>query len=69
MYPLPMLRLCIALFAVSEGWLLLDIGLFVLFLDSIQLFAVLLRIFSTKSFECNYSTVYLRVCLFLKGIQ
>ena len=24
--PLPILRLCIALFAVAEGWLLLDIG-------------------------------------------
>ena len=29
--PLPILRLCIALFAVAEGWLLLDIGWFVLF--------------------------------------
>ena len=27
----PHLRLCIALFAVAEGWLLLDIGWFVLF--------------------------------------
>ena len=27
----PILRLCIALFAVAEGWLLLDIGWFVLF--------------------------------------
>ena len=27
-----LLRLCIALFAVAEGWLLLDIGWFVLFL-------------------------------------
>ena len=26
------IRICIALFAVAEGWLLLDIGLFVLFL-------------------------------------
>ena len=30
--PPPMLRLYIALFAVAEGWLLLDIGWFVLFL-------------------------------------
>ena len=29
--PPPILRLCIALFAVAEGWLLLDIGWFVLF--------------------------------------
>ena len=29
--PPPILKLCIALFAVAEGWLLLDIGLFVLF--------------------------------------
>ena len=29
--PPPILRLCIALFAVVEGWLLLDIGWFVLF--------------------------------------
>ena len=29
----PILRLCIALFAVAEGWLLLDIGWFVLFLS------------------------------------
>ena len=27
----PILRLCYALFAVAEGWLLLDIGWFVLF--------------------------------------
>ena len=31
-YPLPILRLNIAYFAVAEGWLLLDIGWFVLFL-------------------------------------
>ena len=31
--PPPILRLCIALFAVAEGWLLLDIGWFVLFLE------------------------------------
>ena len=30
--PLSILRLCIALFTVTEGWLLLDIGWFVLFL-------------------------------------
>ena len=30
--PNPLLRLCIALFSVAEGWLLLDIGWFVLFL-------------------------------------
>ena len=29
----PFLRLCIALFAVAEGWLLLDIGWFVLFYE------------------------------------
>ena len=29
----PILRLNIAYFAVAEGWLLLDIGLFVLFLE------------------------------------
>ena len=29
--PPPILRLSIAYFAVAEGWLLLDIGLFVLF--------------------------------------
>ena len=29
--PPPLLRLCITLIAVAEGWLLLDIGLFVLF--------------------------------------
>ena len=29
--PPPILMLCIALFAFAEGWLLLDIGLFVLF--------------------------------------
>ena len=38
MFPLvllpPILRLCIALFAVAEGCLLLDIGWFVLFLFS-----------------------------------
>ena len=28
----PLLRQCIATFAVAEGWLLLDIGCFVLFL-------------------------------------
>ena len=28
----PLLRQCIAIFAVAEGWLLLDIGLFVLFI-------------------------------------
>ena len=32
--PPPILRLCIALFAVAEGWLLLDIGWFVLFLEA-----------------------------------
>ena len=32
--PPPILRLCIALFAVAEGWLLLDIGLFVLVLHT-----------------------------------
>ena len=31
--PLPVLGLCVALFAVAEGWLLLDIGWFVLFLE------------------------------------
>ena len=30
---LPHLRQCIALFAVAEGWLLLDVGWFVLFLE------------------------------------
>ena len=30
----PILRLYVALFAVAEGWLLLDIGWFVLFLDN-----------------------------------
>ena len=34
LYPPPLLRQCIAIFAVAEGWLLLDIGLFVLFLQS-----------------------------------
>ena len=33
----PVLWLCIALFAVAEGWLLLDIGWFVLFQKSIHL--------------------------------
>ena len=28
----PILRVCIALFAVAEGWLLLDIGWFILFM-------------------------------------
>ena len=32
-YPLPILRLRIALFAIYEGWLLLNIEWFVLFLD------------------------------------
>ena len=32
----PPLRLCIALFAVAEGWLLLDIGWFVLFFTHID---------------------------------
>ena len=32
--PSPLLRLFIALFAVADGWLLLDIGGFVLFLMS-----------------------------------
>ena len=31
LYPPPLLRQCIALFTVAEGWLLLDIGRFVLF--------------------------------------
>ena len=30
--PIPLMRLCIALFAVAERWLMLDIGCFVLFL-------------------------------------
>ena len=33
LYP-PLLSQCIATFAVTEGWLLLDIGLFVLFFKS-----------------------------------
>ena len=32
--PPPILRLCIDLFAVAKGWLLLDIGWFVLFLQN-----------------------------------
>ena len=35
LYPLPLLRQCIATFTVAEGWLLLDIGWFILFLNSI----------------------------------
>ena len=35
--PPPILRLCIALFAVAEGWLLLDIGWFVLFLSKLTI--------------------------------
>ena len=35
--PPPILRLCIVLFVVAEGWLLLDIGWFVLFfIDAIS---------------------------------
>ena len=36
--PPPILRLNIAYFAVAEGWLLLDIGWFVLFLNHILIF-------------------------------
>ena len=35
--PPPILRLNIAYFAVAEGWLLLDIGWFVLFLYTVQI--------------------------------
>ena len=35
LYPTPHLRQCIALFAFAKGWLLLDIGWFVLFLNYI----------------------------------
>ena len=37
LYHPPLLRQCIALFAVAERWLLLDIGWFVLFMYSIVL--------------------------------
>ena len=46
--PHPHLRQCIALFAVAEGWLLLDIGWFVLFLDICQLFMWLVCFIMTK---------------------
>ena len=46
--PFP-LRLFIALFAVAEGWLLLDMGWFVLFLDSCSSLVVLsYYVFKTK---------------------
>ena len=40
MDPSPILRLCIALFAVAEGWLLHDIGWFVLFLINELLYSL-----------------------------
>ena len=39
--PHPILRLNIAYFAVAEGWLLLDIGWFVLFLQFIPVYTVM----------------------------
>ena len=54
--PPPILRLNIAYFAVAEGWLLLDIGWFVLFLYILEL----------KSFEITWLSIkYYYVYLFL----
>ena len=44
-HPPPILRLNIAYFAVAEGWLLLDIGWFVLFLSSQNCFHILSKVF------------------------
>ena len=46
--PLPILRLNIAYFAVAEGWLLLDIGWFVLFLV-LSRFCILITIIFLKA--------------------
>ena len=58
------LRQCIALFAVAEGWLLLDIGWFVLFLKERNCIYSLYNLFSKKGnkTKCSKKRAYKNQC-------
>ena len=58
-YVPPILRMCIALFAVAEGWLLLDIGWY-LVLISLVLF--LFALSSSFYYTCMHNEVFKITC-------